>query len=417
MLIVQGLHALLFLRGAVRVKAVGWLVLVGACFAPWAFGVVLTQRNNDFGVAAALLSNWSTFVQLLQKFMSSQWGLMVALLLLGTVRLIDGRRIEWRPFGTTFLLVGWIALSLIISFILNIIYPVVLAPHRLLLLSPPIAILIAQGLRNIRVPERWVLVAAIVVFGLAVVDDYYPKEPWDVFAASATQYTQPEDLALLEVFRGDNPLNYYLDWQTGNTLRVESLRRWREYTPEQYPHGIINVLNGYDHVWFFHWSPDPSGFDFLAQTGHVRTALMTTDHIGNALTVYRYDHLPDSEIARYQNGMILRHAAIHPADMRIDLWWTSAAPIAQDYSVSAFVLDAGGQLVAQHDSFPFENRRPTTGWQAGETIYDPHPLAPATLPPGEYTVAVQVYTWFDGARSPLVSGGEWATVGVLVVGE
>jgi hypothetical protein len=416
-LVVQGLHALLFLHGALRLRAVGVLTLIALLFAPWAVGVAVQQRNNDFGVAAALPSNWTTFVQLTQKYLSSQWALVGALLLLGTVRLLDGKRLEWRPLGSSFILVFWVVFSLVISFILNLFYPVVLAPHRLLLISPPIAVLIAQGLRNIRAPERWVLVAAIVIFGLSVVDDYYPKEPWDDMARSATQYSHPEDMALLELFRGDNPVTYYLDWETGNTLHVESLRKRREYSPAAYPEGLLDVLATYDGIWFFHWSDDQSGFEFLQQTDHVRTALLTTNHIGNALNVYRYDRLPAGEIARFENGMILRAARLSSEDLRVELWWTTESPLPLDYSVSTFLLDSGGQLVAQHDSYPFEGRRPTTGWNAGEIVYDPHPLAPTTLPPGRYTAAVQLYTWFDGVRYPVVTGEDWAVVGHMDIGD
>ena len=414
-LVVQGLHALLFLRGNVRRNAVAILFLIGALFLPWALGVAVDQRSNDFGIQAALPSNWTTLTQIVQKYLSSQWGLMLALLLLGTVMLTPGRGLRWRPAGPTFILVTWLAFTLIISFILNLAYPVVLAPHRLLLISPAIALLIARGLRNIRSPERLVLVGAIAVFGLAVVDDYYPKEPWDQMAASATQYSRPGDLALLELYRGDNPVTYYLDWNTQHTLAVESLRKWREYTPDLYPQGLVDILNTHDAVWFFHWSPDLTGFDLLAQIGHVQTALLTTDHVGNALNVYRYDRMPETPVTTYANGVTLRKFALYADAMRVDLWWSTPEPLTSDYTTSVFLLDASGQLVAQHDSFPFENRRPTTGWQPDEVVYDPHDLVPKDLPTGEYTVAVQIYTYQDGVRVPTADGADWAIVGTLEV--
>jgi hypothetical protein len=113
--------------------------------------------------------------------------------------------------------------------------------------------------------------------------------------------------------------------------------------------------------------------------------------------------------------MILRDVAIHEAQMRVDLWWTAEDALTQDYSVSAFLLDANNQLVAQHDGFPFMNERPTTGWSPGEVIYDPKPLQPAALPPGTYTVAVQLYTYFDSVRYRPVTGEQWATIGTLTL--
>jgi uncharacterized membrane protein len=415
-ILVQGFHAVLFLRGALRVRAVAIIAVTGLCFLPWALGVALPQRNNDFGVQAALPSNWETLTQLAQKYLSSQWGLMLALLLLGIVTAIPGRHWRLHPLGPPFILVLWIMVSLVLSFILNLAYPVVLAPHRLLLISPAIALLIARGLRNIRTPERFVMVGAIVVFGLAVVDDYYPKEPWDRMAATATQYSRPQDMALLELFRGDNPVTYYLDWETDRTLHVESLRKWREYAPDRYPQALIDILNDFNTVWFFHWSADQSGFQFLEQTDHVRTALQTTDHWGNALNVYRYDRLPAAVVARFDNGMTLVHAAVYPDVMRVDLWWSAETSFGIDYSVSAFLLDVNGQLVAQNDGYPFENRRPTSGWQPGEVVYDPHPLAPPSLPPGNYTAAVQIYDILAAnANIPTTAGERWLELGSLTV--
>jgi uncharacterized membrane protein len=413
--LLQGLHALLFLRGRIRVEAIATLALVGVAFLPWALGYAVSQSDNDFGIFSSLPSDWWTLTEIMRKYISTQWGLMLLLMLLGTLYLMwDQRRVKPALDGTTFLLVMWIALTLGITFVWNLFYPV-LAPHRLLFISIPIAILIAQGLRNIRAPERWLLVGAITIFGLSVVDDYYPKEPWDDMARSATQYNEPGDLALLEVYRGDNPLRYYLDQQSGYTLDVESLHRWREFRADEYPQGIIDIIDQHDHIWLLHWSPDRFVFDFLAQTGHVRTALQTTKHLDNDLNVYRFDRVPEGEIARFENGMILRDVAIHAEEMRVDLWWTSNEALPLDYSVSAFLLDASGQLAAQHDGFPFNNARPTTGWSPGEVIYDPKPLQPATLPPGTYTVAVQLYTYFDGVRYRTVAGEDWATVGTLTL--
>jgi hypothetical protein len=46
----------------------------------------------------------------------------------------------------------------------------------------------------------------------------------------------------------------------------------------------------------------------------------------------------------------------------------------QSYLVFTHLLSEGGSLIAQHDGPPASGTRPTTGWVAGETIEDPHPL-------------------------------------------
>jgi hypothetical protein len=85
--------------------------------------------------------------------------------------------------------------------------------------------------------------------------------------------------------------------------------------------------------------------------------------------------------------------------------------------VSAFVLNAQGQLVAQHDAFPADNMRPTTGWQPGTMVYDPHQLDLPELPAGQYTVGIKVYTWQDGQVYPIIGGEEWFTVEIFEVSE
>ena len=412
----QGLHALLFLRGAVRLRAVAILALIGGLFAPWFIAIGFDQRLNDPGIQAALPSTWGTLEDMRHKFLTGQWPLMLGLLLLGVFH-YESSRLRLRDPGAAFLLAFWVFGTVAVTFIANLWFPV-LAPHRILLITPAIAILIARGLRNLPAPARGFLVAVIVVYGVTTVDDYYPKEPWDRMAASLTAYARPGEMALLEVYRGDNPLTYYLDRDLPAGTQVESLRHWREFWPERYPHELLPVLAAHDTVWLAHWSPDQSAFEFLQTTGHVPTAVLTTDHWGNALNVYRFDRLDGllnaPPAAAYQNGMTLHRAVIDPERMRVDLWWSAGQPLAHDYTVSAFVLDASGALVAQHDSFPLENRRPTTSWSPGELVYDPHPLQPADLALGLYSVGVQVYTYFDGARVFTIDDEPWAVVGTLV---
>jgi hypothetical protein len=89
-----------------------------------------------------------------------------------------------------------------------------------------------------------------------------------------------------------------------------------------------------------------------------------------------------------------------------------------DFTTSAFLLDANGQLVAQQDSFPGKAlaERPTTTWKRGEVIYDPKLMVTTDgkdLPPGRYAVGVQIYTLDNGVRAPTLDGEPWAVVGTI----
>jgi hypothetical protein len=76
--------------------------------------------------------------------------------------------------------------------------------------------------------------------------------------------------------------------------------------------------------------------------------------------------------------------------------WPAEQPLDADYTTSAFLLNDQGVLVAQFDSQPMLNERPTTRWQPPLQVYDPKPLTLVMgemLPPGVYRVGVVVYRW------------------------
>ena len=81
------------------------------------------------------------------------------------------------------------------------------------------------------------------------------------------------------------------------------------------------------------------------------------------------------------------------------LHWQALAPIAQNYTVFAHVLDAAGNLRAQQDTMPHNGQYPTSLWSPGETILDPHILHfPSDIEPGQYTVRVGLYDPQTGQR-------------------
>ncbi|MBA3872582.1 MAG: hypothetical protein H0X30_25880 [Anaerolineae bacterium] len=442
----EGMHALLFLRDRLRLKAIGWFAMAGVLFLPWFIGYGIGQFDNDQGINSTLPSTWDTFVELTYKFLGHIWPLMLGLMLLGVGSLksqVTSRKLQvsslqspvasqkkgasekleakasslsllwrWVTWDKAFFLVIWIALTLIISFVGNDWFSI-LSPRRVMLISPAIALLVALGLTRFSNQTKVFLLLVILVYSATSVDDYYPKAPWDKVGADMGRYAEPGDMGLMEIYYDDTVLYYYTDHDMPPGTVVKSLRMWRQFDKPTYPNGVIDLLNQHKTVWFTHWSPDQSGFDFLKQTGHVQTALMTTYWGTNELNAYRFDVIQPEPVVDYSNGMRLRQFEIHPDQMRVDLWWSADKKLDKDYSVSVFVLDANGQLVAQKDDFPFVNQRPTTGWQAGEVVYDPHSLEPNTLSPGKYTVAVKLYTYYDGQQYPTVNGDQWQVIGTI----
>lgn len=405
---VQGLYALIFLRGRVRITSIGVLAVCGVLFAPWLFGVTLQQPRNAAGNFYEG-TNWLTVLDMRQKWFSDQWAVMLMLALVGLLPLPHtpfhregaqknpSLRLGWSAFGMPFLLLAWLLVPIVIVFILNLFMPILLT-YRLSQITPAVVLLTALGLANFRWPERGWLLAAIVVYSVTTVDFYRPKPPWREIGQKAALYAGPGQLAISELGGPDYHVLYYFDRLMPAGTKSYSLRMWRRNDPNSYPTGLPDVLNDYDTVWVEDWSAEEDLYVKLAAAGHERTATMTTDHLGNAIDVYRYDRLPDAPVTTFENGMVLRKTEFDAEKMRIDLWWMSEAEQTNDYTVSAFLLNEAGQLVAQLDSYPFNGERPTSSWQAGENVYDPHVLvaaegfpAPADLPAGRYQVGVKVY--------------------------
>jgi hypothetical protein len=420
--LIQGLHALFFLRGRVRVAAIGFLAASGVLFLPWFLGVTLDQLATPppYEMFNSQPSTWGTLLDLRDKYLTGQWSLMAALAGLGIVTLAytDRIRLLWQPLREPALALMWALLPVAITFAANAWLPI-LTPRKLALIAPALALLAAWGLGNLRQPARSLLVGVLVVYGVATVDFYQLKEPWNQVAENMTRYALPGDGALMEVGLGGYPLGYYLDhskaFSREGSQSAHNLPRWREDTPAAYDDELGDALAAHDTVWLAHWSPETRIFDLLDIAGLTRTATLTTDHLGNDLNVYRYDRLPEEPLAVFASGMTLLAAEFHDEIGRLDLWWTADEPPDQDYSVSAFALDASGRLAAQDDSFPLENARPTTSWQAAEVVFDPHGLDTGGLPAGRYRLGVKVYTYYDGVVYPTSEAAEYAVVGAVVV--
>ncbi|GAB4323298.1 MAG: hypothetical protein Kow00117_11850 [Phototrophicales bacterium] len=406
---VQGVYALIFLRDKTRQQAIIVLMIVVSLFIPWMLAVVSNQTANvgtGFNVPSTLESLWNWRIE----WFTGQWALLMGLAFWGLLTWQDR---EFRvALRSGFLLVMWVVVPVAGAYILNY-YTPILMDYRLTQITPAIALLIALGLSNFRQPTLGFLVAVILVYGVAINDTPRPRPPWREVGRNAALYAQAGDLALAHVEpSGDWQVMYYFERFMPNVER-RSIRQWKLESPQTY--GFLpDLLRQYPHVWYMHWSSDMDVFRLLAETGHVQTAVMSEDWLGNDLNVYRFDILPDTPIITYQNGMILRDFTFIPEQQRLDLWWSVDTPLTADYTISAFLLDSNGVLVAQNDAQPFNNQRPTTTFEAGEVVYDPHVLLP-DVPAGTYTLAVKIYLWTPQGLivQQTADGAEFATLGTV----
>lgn len=86
-------------------------------------------------------------------------------------------------------------------------------------------------------------------------------------------------------------------------------------------------------------------------------------------------------------------APVNPAPGQpatITLYWQTDVTSVGDAKVFAHVLDAAGEIVAQHDALPVQNTYPLDSWQPGKIVADSHPFVwPNDA--GDFSVAIGLY--------------------------
>ena len=402
--IAQGIYALLWLRGKARLRAFIGLVASALALMPWLLLAGRQQLNNSG-------ANWSVDLtpavarDILVKYFTQQWPLVIALMLLGcfTVIALSGRRFQLRMNRVTWLLLLWLIAPLLLTLLANEFLPF-LQPRRLTQWTPAIAILLACGLVNFRQPGRAVLILVLLLYGALHVDFYRVKPNWRGIAAMTARYAVPGDLVLTDIAGGDYQMGYYLRraMPDGPLLdpdaRYESLKIQRDFYADSYESWLPQLLDGYDTVWLMRWSDDRSAFDWLDELGFQESADYVHWHDGGAsgqidLHIYRFDRLHNTEpFAIFSNGMSLHSATFDLEDLRADLLWRARMRLERDYVVSVKLIDADGVVVAQHDGSPQNDLRPSSGWLIDELIFSPHELeVEAPLSAGDYQLIAQVY--------------------------
>ncbi|MBC7239609.1 MAG: hypothetical protein H5T71_05875, partial [Chloroflexi bacterium] len=88
----------------------------------------------------------------------------------------------------------------------------------------------------------------------------------------------------------------------------------------------------------------------------------------------------------------------------VTLYWHALDALPESYATFVHIVREGA-LWAQKDSAPNCGLAPTMRWRPGEDIRDPHPiLLSPTMPPGEYTLTVGMYSHVSGERLPIADG-------------
>ena len=134
-------------------------------------------------------------------------------------------------------------------------------------------------------------------------------------------------------------------------------------------------------------------------------------------TIGRSMYLLGAEVAAQGSAGLLCSVGRAPIELapgqqiRVDLYWQAVATPGAERTVSVRIVDSAGVLVAQHDGWPGQGKKPTSWWQEGWRIRDVHYLSISPeAQPGPATLEVLVYDSQSQDIVPYEDGSEVTTV-------
>ncbi len=77
--------------------------------------------------------------------------------------------------------------------------------------------------------------------------------------------------------------------------------------------------------------------------------------------------------------------------LAVTLYWLALNEMDRDYNGYVHLIDAAGNVIAQHDGPTDQGLTPTTRWLPGEIVADRHTIALRDVSPGEYRLAAGMY--------------------------
>ncbi|MBZ0305669.1 MAG: glycosyltransferase family 39 protein [Anaerolineae bacterium] len=401
MFLILGVHALyaLLVRGFSKRLMSLW-ALAGLAFAPWMLVfvyqyAVLGSIHHTFPVT------WEVIRLLIPEYLGNPVLLFGGLVLLALVAA------PTRSVLLPFLGVAVPALLILWLDFLN--------ERNLSILIPPLAVLIGSGITRFEGFTRGALVIFLLVNGLWTTDAHQilyedgqyitaPRQqnpPWRELSRLIADRQIDSQPVLSEVGSGTMPIDYHLKRSVGKNVRHVALYDLTRNQHQQDPLTVLRFekLPDVEGFWYLYWGGDTLFLDALTAWGYTRTAAYHKTHFDDPIYLFRYDSAALLEQKQAVFGDLFTLHQVYAPDeistgekLWVSLWWSAVQVPYRDYTVSVFLLNEAGQLVAQHDGFPQENRTPTRTWTPHTLYYDAHPIPiPENLPPGSYQLAVKIY--------------------------
>lgn len=339
--------------------------------------------------------------------------------------------------------------------------------------APAFYIVLAAGLAYLWRHQRWLTISAggILLLGCGLAfhnvhhNPRYANDDFRTAIETLQARWQPGDAILVNAGYVYASLDYYLSQSPVSYVRLS------HFEPQQFdprsPHPVIfttGTINGDPNLG---WGNPASDF-YALPLSEAEAALEAINHHYHRLWQLRvYDTVtdPDTHLRRWLNrhmtrfedqvfsgssnirlqGYLTANTASPPRESTINfddklvlqgyqpprsqagagerifvtLWWAAQPGLADlpPLAISLKLWDSQGQLAAQHDEWPLGNELYTPGWPMEDILRHPLSLTlPATLPPGQYWLDVEVYHTETLAPLPRSDGeGHVVTLGGVTI--
>jgi hypothetical protein len=285
-----------------------------------------------------------------------------------------------------------------------------LFPHHFIVLLPPLILLAAGFIVDIVVltrQSRWALALWLVV-GIAAFNLPAMVKANQKTAAIVTGGREAEALDLLhavsnphDFLMGDSQLLIFLaDRRTPPPLgdvALVAIKAGRQ-TSER----MIDLTKEYQAPAVVQWSlrlPWLPAYLNWVEANYLAQRVWDDDHI-----IYFAPRFPSERVVPHDRhvrlgdsltlrGYELDADSVSPGrDLTLKVYWQTAVPLSEDYTMFTQLLNSSGALVAGWDSQPLGGYFPTRQWPADEIITDVVRLPlPPDLPPGDYTLITGMY--------------------------
>ena len=257
-------------------------------------------------------------------------------------------------------------------------------------------------------------------------DPAYARDDYRGIAARIAAEAGPEDGILLDAPNQWEVFTYYYH---GPLAVYPALYH---PTPEEATAWLDEVLQaGHPQIFVLYWGDGESDPHHYFEQGLAQRAYKSGDVWIDSVRLARYGTgpLPQAPTMRVDallgerillEGISLPRRDFAPGEsVPLTLFWRAENAPDERLKVFVHLLDWNGTLVAQNDSEPVGNFRPTDSWDPEEQLVDRYGvLLPRDLPPGDYALRVGMYR-FSGERLPVTQAGQPAgdavNLGVLTV--